>query len=82
MVAERGRRSRSNKEEQSIQEALKFPKDTSKVSNYAQQNMLRRKEADRAGIAESAGWEKRWFSWLRSSNGRSQIQEREKRDLT
>ena len=52
-VAERGRRSRSNKEEQSIQEALKFPKDTSKVSNYAQQNMLRRKEADRAGIAES-----------------------------
>lgn len=31
---------------------------------------------------ESAGCEKRWFSWLRSSSGRSQIQKREQRDFT
>ena len=50
--------SRKRKEEQkqqggSSQSALKFPKDTSKVPKCAQQNMLRRKETDRAGIVES-----------------------------
>ena len=62
----------------------------SRVSKRRQQNskLSSAKHANKKGSRqswhsrESAGCEKKWFTWLRSSNGRSQIQKREQRDFT
>ena len=80
-VAGRGRRSRSNKEG-AVNLLSSFPKTPTKSKVCSAKHVKKKGNRQSWHSRESAGWEKRWFSWLRSSNGRSQRQEREKRDLT